>query len=265
MKTKTNLLSIATIVALLFCVILIQIKKTKSSKTAIISNEVKNYTISPDALSLMAIGQNKLISSYLWMNTLLFSDHEHVKPQESSWMYYRFKIISELNPYFYENYKYGGLYLSIVKNDLLGADDIYKRGLQLYIDDEFLLWNSAFNLCMEMGRCKDAAPLFMRLDKLNSKRYPLSGRIAAKITAGLGFEEEAFISLLNTYNKMPIGPLKESTFKTLYTLKAIIDTNCLNEGKENCDYFDLEKNKYKVKNGLYYYDTTYEDAKIYIK
>ena len=251
LKNKDTAQFIALI--LFFLVIVFIFQSSRPQKRSVtISKEEMNYTLDPEVFSILSLGNQKLFSSYLWMTTLLFSDHEHVKDSKNSWMYHRFNLISFLNPYFYENYKYGGLYLSIIKDDLIGAEAIYKRGLEKFNNDEFLLWNRAFNLCMEMKRCDQAMPLFESLDKIGSTTYPLAGRIAAKIKAGLGFEEEAFNSLLSTYNKMSEGVIKKNTFKTLYILRAKIDLKCLNEKKKlDCNQFDIEGNPYKRARGKY--------------
>ena len=218
-----------------------------------VSSEATNYTLDPSVFSILSLGQDKLISSYYWMTTLLFSDHEHVKDQKNSWKFYRFKLISKLNPSFYENYKYGGLYLSIVKDDLIGAETIYGLGLERFKNDEFLLWNRGFNLCMEMNQCKKALPYFLKLSEMNSSRYPLSSRIASKIKAGLGLKTEAFSILKQNYLEMEEGPIKRSTYRTLYNLKASIDLECLNSLNKNkeCDHLDLEGRPYKREDSNY--------------
>ncbi|MAE57524.1 MAG: hypothetical protein CME69_01510 [Halobacteriovorax sp.] len=216
------------------------------------SKELTHYTLDPTVLSVLSLGQDKLISSYYWMNTLLFSDHEHVKNNENSWMFHRFNLIAKLNPYFYENYKYGGLYLSIIKDDLFGADSIYSFGLEHFSSDHYLNWHKAFNLCMEMNKCREALPFFDYLQSEKSKRYPLAGRIASKIRAGLGFKNEAFTMLYNEYLSMSEdSDLKQRTFQTLYNLKLSIDLECLNKENENCNLIDLEGNPYLYESGIY--------------
>ncbi len=251
--TKIQDLKLILTIALFFLLIITTQYFRPKYERPIISGQETNYTINSDVISILSLGQQKLFSSYLWMNTLLFSDHDHVKDNKNSWMFHRFKLISKLNPHFYENYKFGGLYLSIVKDDLYGAEQIYGEGLRYFIDDEFLLWNRGFNLCMEMNDCEAALPYFSRLSDINSTRYPLSSRIASKIKNGLGLYEEAFAILEDNYNRLPEGPLKISTFRTLYNLKSSKDLKCLNKevSKNKCNLKDLEGVPYKKQNGLF--------------
>ena len=220
----------------------------------IVSSEKTNYTLDSKVLSLLSLGHEKLISSYLWMNTLLFSDHEHVKKDASSWMYRRFNLISDFNPKFYENYYYGGIYLSIIKDDTQSADKLFKKGLKNFVDLPDLLWNRAFNLCFELGKCEESLPLYKKLIKEHSSKYPLSGRIAAKIENGIGLEEESFLTLLETYKYLPEGPVKDTTKRTLYEIKKKIDLNCLNSShqKKRCSRVDFFGNDYIFEDGKYF-------------
>lgn len=253
MKKNEDLKFYLTItISLILCVGL-QLSRPKEELINI-SSEKTNYTLDSKVLSLMSLGHEKLISSYLWMNTLLFSDHEHVKDNKGSWMYHRFNLISNFNPKFYENYYYGGIYLSIIKDDIFYADKIFKKGLDNFTDHPDLLWNRAFNLCFELNNCKKALPLYKKLIRKHSSKYPLAGRIAAKIENGIGLEEESFLTLLETYKYLPEGPVKESTKTTLYTLKKQIDLKCLNSKakiNKKCSRVDFYGNLYVFKNGKY--------------
>ncbi len=253
MKYKKIITSVLAIFLLLSITASLQFKKPKRISHNV-SSEAVNYTLSPTILSILSLGQEKLISSYLWMNTLLFSDHEHIKEGNVSWMSRRFDLISKFNPKFYENYYYGGIYLSIIKDDVKSAEELFKSGLKHFIDHPDLMWNRAFNLCFELKKCKESLPLYIKLRDKYSMRFPLSGRIAAKIQNGLGLEEESFLTLYETYKVLPAGPIKESTQNTLYDLRRQIDLKCLNSKKRNskrCNKKDFFGNSYIYKNGIY--------------
>lgn len=254
-----------TIIILLLAITTIQYIKPEYKKPKL-SGQETNYTIDSSVLSMISLGQDKLISSYLWMNTLLFSDHDHVKDGEISWMYHRFKLISDLNPKFYENYYYGGIYLSIIKDDTEYAEKHYAKGLKEYENDHFLLWNRAFNLCHELKRCEDALPFYIKLFELYPNRYPAAGRIAAKIQNGLGLETEAYQILLKTYESLPDNNvIKDKTAQTLYQLKSQIDLKCLNsEQNSQCEKLDFNGKAYLYENGKYYSDLKYNE-RLYIK
>ena len=47
--------------------------------------------INQDFLKILSSGQNRLLADYLWIVTLLESDHDHYKKKDlNSWMYLRF-------------------------------------------------------------------------------------------------------------------------------------------------------------------------------
>jgi len=118
-------------------------------------------------LQLFTFGQKRLISSILWIHTLMESDLEHYKQKDlNSWMYLRFQTITSLDPQFYEAYLYGGQYLSIVKNDLLGAKKIYEKGLKLFPDNYKLTFNAAFNYTFELKDMKSGHDIWDRINDL---------------------------------------------------------------------------------------------------
>lgn len=254
-----------TIVTLISMVIVIQYTKPNCKRPKYSAQE-SNYTIDSSVLSILSLGQDKLLSSYLWMNTLLFSDHDHVKDNQVSWMYRRFKLISDLNPKFYENYYYGGIYLSIIKDDIESAEKHYAKGLTEYENDHFLLWNRAFNLCHELKRCDKALPFYKKLFELYPKRYPAAGRLAAKIQNGLGLEKEAYQILLKTYESLPDDSvIKKKTAQTLYQLKSQIDLKCLNSNNNmQCERLDFNGKAYLHKEGKYYSDLNFNEN-LYLK
>lgn len=111
--------------------------------------------VNKNLLLFFNIGNKRLISDLLWVQTLLESDEEHYgKNDLNSWMYLRFLSISLLDPLFFENYMYGGLYLSIVKDDVLGAAEIFEKGLIYYPDNYNLNYYAGFNYYFELGDLK---------------------------------------------------------------------------------------------------------------
>lgn len=223
-----------------------------------------HLTLDYDFLKLVHLGNPKIFSSYLWMLSLLQSDLVHTEHTKRSWLYYRIKTIAELDPYFRENYINGGLYLSIVNDDLIGADDIFTHGLHFFQNDTYLLWYKGFNLCFEMGECSKALETFEQLDKVRKpNQYVLTPRIISKIQAQEGLLELSFQTLLQLYKSTSDENVKSQIFKSLYSIKATIDLNCLNSKLSvNCQQVDLSGNKYLIdEKGIYYSkDTIYSKA-----
>ncbi|EQC47077.1 hypothetical protein M899_0130 [Bacteriovorax sp. BSW11_IV] len=162
--------SLIFIVTFLFYVcFLINSKYTKPSLN--VSFQDKAVNLNDDILNIFSLGQKRLISSLLWTKTMLDSDLEHYKKNDlNSWMFLRFNTITKLTPNFYEAYLYGGVYLSIVKDDILGARLLYEKGLDKYPNDSQLLLNFGFHLFHEEGKVDEALSIYEKLYSTNN--YP---------------------------------------------------------------------------------------------
>lgn len=238
------------IAAILFYSIALFLHNNTSKPAITVDKQDSAINLRQDFLKFIALGNKRLISDLLWIQTLLESDLvKYEKRDLNSWMYLRFRSISELDPKFYENYLYGGMLLSIVKDDLEGAADIYERGLKLYPNDYKLNYNAGFNYYFEMG---DFEKGLHHLNKVQD--HPNSPASLKFIINKLRFEEsQDFESAMNflkfnlANNKDPV--LKRKLRADLYALKAERDLNCLNNNGENCDREDSEGDRYLYRNG----------------
>lgn len=229
--------------------------RTKKPKISI-SKQEEALNFNENFLRLFSFGQARLTSSILWVHTLLESDVEHYKKDDlNSWMYLRFKTISFLDPYFYENYHYGGKYLSIVKDDLLGARDIYERGLDFYPHDFWLRFNNGFNYYFEMGLLKEGIDNFIKIEDhpLVPRHTPYLPTMLARMRAKKGELQLAFDMLLKIYEQTDDQNIfKEKQKRRLYELKAKIDLRCLNAKKSRgCSRKDFLGRPYINQSGSY--------------
>jgi tetratricopeptide (TPR) repeat protein len=241
---------------------------TELVKPAIkISKQDSAYEFGTNALKYLSVGNERFLSSIVWIKTLLESDEEHFKNDSgNSWLYYRFNTISILDPNFYENYLFGGKYLAIIKDDIYGASDIYNKGIKKFPDDYDLIKDSAFNYYFEIGDYDKAITLYKKIlhHPRIEKEFALLPSILAKAVSSQGNPKEAYIILLNQFRNTKIGSIKKRLVKRLYALKAEIDLNCLNSNKGNCDYLDFLKNPY-INNGQGVYRAKYKWTKFEIK
>ncbi|MGI4991363.1 hypothetical protein ACRXCV_01965 [Halobacteriovorax sp. GFR7] len=122
-------------------------------------------TLNSDFIKIVSFGNYRFISSYYWTKTLLDADTDHVKNKEKSWLYYRFKLIADLDTRFYENYLHGGIYLSIIKDDIIGAEIIFKRGLEVFPDDYRLMYNAAFNYHFQLKDYNNSLIMYQKIRK----------------------------------------------------------------------------------------------------
>lgn len=203
-------------------------------------------------LKLFSIGNKRFISDLIWVQTLLESDESHYKNKDlNSWMYIRFNNIAELDPNFYQNYLWGGIYLSIIKDDRLGAAEIFEKGLRIFPDDYDLNYNAGFNYYAQLDNYNRAYELFTKIQ--NYPQAPIFLKtLTAKIKFQNGMDFESTINILiNIYNNSKDDFLKKKIFENIYSLSAERDLICLNENRKGCNLKDIEGNPYIYRDGVY--------------
>ncbi len=217
-----------------------------------ITAQDSSINFNEDLLRIFSTGNKKLISDLIWVQTLLESDLEHYnKADMGNWMFLRFMTISVLDPLFYENYLYGGLYLSIVKDDLKGAAALYEKGMVHYPNDYNLIYNAGFNYYFELGDVENGLRL---LDQI--KDHPKSkGRIISvvnKLKRANGMElEDIYELVLLHYETTKDESLKLRLEDDLYSIRAEIDLKCLNQNGSNCSKKDSRGDFYVQRKNLY--------------
>jgi hypothetical protein len=217
-----------------------------------ISKQQSALNINQNFLKFFSLGNKRLISDILWIQTLLESDNEHYSLRDkNSWMYHRFHSISELDPLFYENYLWGGQFLSIVKDDVEGASDIYERGLKHYPNDYKLNFNSGFNYYFEMGDLPKGLAALRKIKDHPDLPAPVKNVINKLEFETSGNYELALNFLILNYNQTNDKVIRKKILSEIYSLKAEKDLKCLNEKQIKCDRKDAEGNFYILKNGTF--------------
>ena len=203
-------------------------------------------------IKLMAIGNKRLISDVLWVQTLLESDETQYKNNDlNSWMYLRFKNIAELDPEFYQNYLWGGMYLSIIKDDRLGAAEIFERGLKYYPNEYELNYHAGFNYYAQLQNYEKAYDLFNKI-----QTYPQAPMHLKTLTAKLHFQksldyDDTIEILIGLHDNTKDEVVKKRIYLNIYSLSAERDLNCLNLKKENCNKKDIQGDDYIFSEGKF--------------
>ena len=232
-----------------------------------ISKQQSAFNLNAQIVDTFSLGYKRMITSFIWISTILESDHEHYQAKDSnSWMFLRFNLISRLDPKFYENYAFGGQYLSIIKDDDIGAKIIFDKGLSFYPDDYQLLLMTSFHYYFELKDFQNAIKLYKKLIT-----YPQVPKhivsFYAKIISKENTNEEAFQILLGLYEKNKHIEVFEKKYReSLYAIRAEIDLRCLNSKVENlnlCRKFDFYNEPYILVNGQYISKTPWKKFKIY--
>ena len=218
-----------------------------------ISKQDQSVNFNASLFTYFNLGLKRLISSSLWVSTIVESDIDHYKKKDlNSWMFLRFDSISKIDPRFYENYTFGGIYLSIIKDDIPGASSIYKSGLAVYPNDYSLLRDAGYHFYLEANDPKESFLIYTRLKNNFKLSHSVINRLA-KLSAQTGDLASAYEMLTELQTHYPPNDLIGlKILEHRYSIRAEQDLNCLNVKKlKNCNLKDLEGNNYILRNGLF--------------
>lgn len=208
-----------------------------------ISKQNSTINFNQKYLKLFNFGFSNMVSSWLWVQTLLDSDIEQYQKNDlNSWMFLRFSTIIAIDPKFYEAYLFGGKYLSIIKDDVKGAEFVFNKGLLIFPNDFWLNINAAHNYFFEMGLPELALPLYKKVQfqSIALKTFPILPSLVARLERNRGDSQAAFDLLSNALKNQTSDQFRKYYEKSLYSLRAEMDLECLNSGKSDCnqnDYF----------------------------
>lgn len=217
-----------------------------------VSKQESALNVNTIFLRLLSMGNKRLIADTLWIQTLIESDIETYRGDpHNNWMYLRFKSIAALDPKFYENYLYGGQYLYIIKDDVVGGAEIMELGLKQYPNDFQLNFNAGFNYYFEMGDVARGLPFLQRI-KDHPERPAYLPSLLIKLQHTLKPDPVVTIRLLKeAYDETKDPRLKHKLESDIYSLKATMDLACLNAKKANCERLDAYGVPYVFENGVY--------------
>ena len=238
----------------LFCFLVAGIIHHNVKKPLISLNKQDTaINVNKDILIFMSAGNKRLLADALWIQTLLESDIDHYsKSDMKNWMYLRFQSIASLDPLFYQNYIWGGQYLSIIKDDLQGAVSLLEEGLKVYPDDYRLNYLAGFTYYHELGDYDKGIKYLEKI--MNHPQTPFYIKtLIIKMRVEKGFNIDSSLGLIkNQIEQTQEENLKLKLSRDFYSLKAERDLKCLNAIRINCELSDAEGRPY-IKNGNTYY------------
>ena len=228
-------------------------KKTQKPLIKISPQDHKR-SLNPKFYKIFNLGQKRLLSSLIWIDTMLSVDHEHYKGNDLlNWLYIRLDTITDLDPLFYQAYQYGGPILSVLKDDDLGALNIYNKGLKYFKNDPFFSFYAGTHAYFEL-QDNDLAIHYLEKIQNHPKVPKYLPSLVSRLKASKGDLEEAYSLLIIAYNSASDGSAIKNHFRqSLYALKSEIDLECLNSKKDNCSKTDFDGDLYLLDSkGVYY-------------
>lgn len=217
-----------------------------------VSKQESAMTVNTDFLKLFSTGNRRMVADFVWIKTLLESDLEHYKKDNlNNWMYLRFNQISDLDPLFYENYLYGGLYLSVAKDDSKSGIKIFEKGLKYYPEDYKLRFNAGFTHYFDLGDFKRGLNHLKHIQNSPELSIPMKS-VIAKLQLQTTLDYDLAFSMVNENYKNTADPgLRQKLFMDLYAIKAEKDLKCLNMAGTECEHNDLEGKPYLLQHNIY--------------
>lgn len=245
---ESGLLVSGVLLYLIACLI-----NTKNHKPTLeLSKQDTALNVDSNLILYLSAGNKRLLTDLIWVQTLIESDLERYNKKDlNNWLFLRFKTISILDPKFYENYLYGGQFLAIIKDDLEGADILYRKGIEHFSDDFNLNYNAGFLNYYEMQNPIEGIKFLAKVED-----HPRAPLFLKSIINKLKLESGEDISVIYDLVRINYETTKDETLKRrlrsdLYAIKAEIDLKCLNDKLKNCSMTDLEGNNYVLKDGKY--------------
>jgi hypothetical protein len=217
-----------------------------------LSKQDTALNINKDLLIFMSAGNKRLLTDLLWVQTLIETDLEQYSGKDlNNWLFLRFNTISVLDPQFYENYLYGGQFLNVVKNDLLGADILYDKALTVYPDDYQLNYFAGVMNYFEIGNNEKGYKYLKKIQHHPNAPVFIQSIVNKLFLAHGASLEDIFQLVLHHYESTKDEALKNKLRADLYAIKAEIDLKCLKNKNSNCDKKDLDGNFYLKDNNSY--------------
>jgi hypothetical protein len=210
-----------------------------------LSKQDSAININKDLLVFMSAGNKRLFTGLLWVQTLLESDLDHYGSKDlNNWLFLRFNTIAALDPNFYENYLYGGQFLNVVKDDLLGADIIYTKGVKVFPDDYQLNYFAGIMNYFEIGNNRKGYDYLVKIQD-NPKAPVYIRSIVNKLALARGASlQDIYLLVKHHHDSTKDETLKRKLRSDLYAIKAEIDLKCLNHNLGGCEYRDLDGQYY---------------------
>ncbi len=171
---------------------------------------------SSDTLRISTFGYARAASSTLWLRFLQHTPPKKVEKDQVSWIYLDLLAVSELDPEFYFTYEFGGIFLSVITEDKLGAEKILLKGIERFPDKWRLRAYLAYHYLFEINEPEKAGEQFYQAAKLPGAPALMAIRASSFLDKS-GMTKEGISLLKEMYESSEDPKVKE---KLLAKLKS---------------------------------------------
>jgi hypothetical protein len=144
---------------------------------------------SADTLRLRSFGYSRMMSSLLWLRFLQQTPPKKVEPDEVSWIYRDLDAVTEIDPDFFPAYEMGGIFLSVITEDKVGAERILLKGTRRFPERWRIRAYLAYHYQVELQKIDLAYEQYKAGARLPGAP-PILGIRAASLLSARGQKEE---------------------------------------------------------------------------
>lgn len=123
-------------------------------------------TFNAETIKLLSFGYERVLSNLLWIRFILQTPPERVPPNELSWIYFDLDTITNIDPEFLPAFEIGGLFLSVITTDKIGAERLFKKGIELHPDNWRVRVNLAYHYKFELDQADLAGEQYLIASKI---------------------------------------------------------------------------------------------------
>jgi hypothetical protein len=164
---------------------------------------------SAPTLRALTFGYERAASSLLWLRFLQQTPPSKVQKGQVSWIYRDLDAITELDPGFYPAYENGGIFLSVIREDKKGAEQILLKGEREFPERWRLYAYLAYHYQWELYEPSKAAEQYRLGAKLPGAPYLLGVLASSFIKKESSSEDsERFLEGLLHEAKDPAAKIK---------------------------------------------------------
>lgn len=180
--------------------------------------------LAPREMKYFTLGYSEVVADTLWLRVI--QDFEYCEKRkvyratsysateavcERGWVYHMVDAITELAPKFRHPYLYGGLFLSVLVNDIEGAAALLGKAVERFPQDWQLIYLAGYHAALEEKDELKASRLLAQAGRAGAPPWIFS--LAAKLSEKEG-KVELSKSILEEALKMNLDPATEERIKT---------------------------------------------------